>query len=97
MLIPSATAALQVEAWGDKAQKLAQQVQPGVVLFLQGHLALDLRYNERSPSHGPALTVEADTWDLVTPGTIPEGRAACTYKGGWHGFTWLQHSVCYAR
>ncbi|KAF6254433.1 hypothetical protein COO60DRAFT_320550 [Scenedesmus sp. NREL 46B-D3] len=74
-----------VEAWGERAQMLAQQVQTGALVFLQGHLSLDLRPQERSPTHGPALVVEADSWELVTATTVPNGRALCTYKGEYDG------------
>lgn len=66
---------------------LAQQVQTGALVFLQGHLSLDLRPQERSPTHGPALVVEADSWELVTATTVPNGRALCTYKGGCQALT----------
>jgi hypothetical protein len=72
-----------VETWGDDAQLLMQQVQTGALLFLQGHLALDLRPNERTPSHGPALTVRMESWELVAPDTVPSDRAVSTYRGEW--------------
>jgi hypothetical protein len=74
-----------VETWGERAQNLVQQVQTGAMVCLCGHLSLDMRYQERSPSHGPALTVEVDTWDLVTPESVPTDRPVCAYKGEWMG------------
>lgn len=76
---------LQVEAWGERAHTLAQQVKAGALLSVLGHLGLDMRRQESSPSHGPALTVGLDSWELVTPATVPSHRAACAYKGEWLG------------
>ncbi|WIA12848.1 hypothetical protein OEZ85_006474 [Tetradesmus obliquus] len=74
-----------VEAWGERAHTLAQQVKAGALLSVLGHLGLDMRRQESSPSHGPALTVGLDSWELVTPATVPSDRAACAYKGEYDG------------
>ncbi|WIA33008.1 hypothetical protein OEZ86_006165 [Tetradesmus obliquus] len=73
-----------VEAWGERAYTLAQQVQGGALLSVLGHLALDMRPQESTPSHGPALTVLLDSWELVTAATVPSDRPACAYKGEYN-------------
>uniref|UniRef100_A0A383VXL0 Uncharacterized protein n=1 Tax=Tetradesmus obliquus TaxID=3088 RepID=A0A383VXL0_TETOB len=74
-----------VEAWGERAYTLAQQVKAGALLSVLGHLALDMRPQESTPSHGPALRVLLDSWELVTPATVPSDRPACAYKGEYNG------------
>lgn len=74
-----------VEAWGERAYTLAQQVKGGALLSVLGHLALDMRPQESTPSHGPALRVLLDSWELVTPATVPSDRPACAYKGEYNG------------